>query len=176
MKSKKKVKLFNLTKLYLLKYKIYKDLPVTHSLVLNFLKLTEFSIKQSLNLIYNYHLKNKKILFIGLSYSKKALWFLSNSNHIFLPKHMCFNGVARNNLQLNNTFYNRKPDLIVFFENTKKDSDIIKQFGNLNIPIIIFGDSVISNQNYSILGNLSGKIELKHFFEFLVYSILKMPR
>ena len=55
-----KIKKLNLTKLYLLKYKIYKNFSTTDFPILNFLKYIEFTLKQSLILISNYHFKKKK--------------------------------------------------------------------------------------------------------------------
>lgn len=175
MKIKKfRIKKFNLTKLYLLKYKIYKN--VSDLSVLNFFKYIQFTLKQSLILISKYHLRNKRILFLGFSYSRKKQSILKNLNHIFLPKSLWLNGsTIKTNLILQNTFYQKKPDLIVFLERQHTDSVILKELNNLSIPIIIFGDSIFSknNQFYSILGNIE-KIELKKFFHFLIYSIIKI--
>ena len=172
-----KIKLFNLTKLYLLKYKIYNNFPITDSLILNFLTYTEFTLKQSLNLIYNYHLKKKKILFIGESYSKKNYNFLKTSGHISIPKSVLVNGSFKNNLPSNIISYKKKPNLVVFFDCKYTDLSILKQLDNLNIPVVIFGNSTISNCNkyYNIFSN-SKQIELNNFFQFLVFSVIKTAK
>ena len=174
-----KIKKLNLTKLYLLKYKIYKNFSTTDFPILNFLKYIEFTLKQSLILISNYHLKKKKILFLGFTYPyrKHKQNVFKNSNHTFLPKSLWLNGMVKNNLLLNNISYKKKPDLIVFFDRKDTDYFILKELDNLNIPIIIFGESVCSKNNryYNILGNLE-KIELKKLFQFLVYSVIKTEK
>ena len=58
-----KIKKLNLTKLYLLKYKIYKNFSITDLPIFNFLNYIEFTLKQSLILISNYHLKKKNFIF-----------------------------------------------------------------------------------------------------------------
>lgn len=171
------IKSFNLTKLYLLKYKIYKNFSIKDSLILNFLKYTEFTLKQSLNLIYSYHFKKKKILFIGSSYSKKINFFLRNYGHILLPKSLWSNGSIKNNLPSDVLFYKKKPNLIVFFDNTETDFLILKELDKLKIPVIVFGDFAFSTKNkyYSVLGN-SEKTEIKKFFQFLIYSVIKTAK
>ena len=100
-----KIKKLNLTKLYLLKYKIYKNFSITDLPIFNFLNYIEFTLKQSLILISNYHLKKKKILFLGFTYPyrKHKHNVFKNSNHTFLPKSLWLNGMVKNNISSKKT-------------------------------------------------------------------------
>jgi ribosomal protein S2 len=175
MKLKKKLikKKLNQTNFYLLKYKIYQDFHKTQNLtLLNLLKNIEFSLKQSFEIIINYSIRRKTILFLGLPYVNKNrnIEKFKHLNHIFLPKRLWSKGSTAKIFR-----YKKLPDLVVFFDKLKKDSSILKEFEDLNIPVIIFDNSITvhsSTGHYTILGNLNKK-HLKKFFQILIYSVFK---
>ena len=164
MKLKKKSikKKINKTSLYLLKYKIYNNYYKIQNLsLLNLLKNVEFSLKQSLKLIVNYTLNNRTILFLGFPYlnKKKHVLNLKHSNHVFLPKIIWVKGYTKKYLFKNIFRSNKIPDLIVFFDKQKTDYLILKELEDLNIPIIIFDNSMELKtfNHYTIPGNLEKK-------------------
>ena len=178
MKLKKKLlkKKLNQTTFYLLKYKIYQDFPVkTQNLsLLNLLKNIEFSLKQVINIIIDYSVNKKKILFLGLPCidKKRHVEEFKHLNHIFLPKRLWSTGSTTKKFCLKKK---NLPHLVIFFNKLKKDYSILKEFEDLNIPVIIFNNSITihySKGHYTILGNLNNK-HLEKFFQILIYSVFK---
>lgn len=161
-------KKYTLIKFYLLKYQIYKNQKNQTFFKQNLEKLN-IQIKQTLNIIYLYHVNKKKILFVGFPYIK---FMLNKFNHFFIPK-SSFNTQLINNSKLSNKNFS-KMDLIVFFNVTVKELEEIKKFNKKNIPIISFGNELKNktNFNYNIFGYFS-KPQIKQFFFFLILSILR---
>ena len=87
-----KIKRYPLLNLYTLKY----TKLITSKISIN--------LKYLLRLVYEYHINEKTILFIGLKYSKK-LKNANLKNHILLPKHLLNNGVLSNKKYLKNNIY-----------------------------------------------------------------------
>ena len=179
MKLKRKLlkKKLNQTTFYLLKYKVYQDfLTKTQNNIslLNLLKTIEFSLKQVFNIIIDYSINNKKILFLGLPYIDKNRYVkkFKHLNHIFLPNRLWSTGSTTKRFCLNKK---KLPHLVIFFNLLKKDSSILKEFEDLSIPVIIFNNSITvhsSTGHYKILGNLNNK-HLEKFFQILIYSVFK---
>lgn len=182
-----KIKKYKLLRLYLTKYESYnKD-----SLILsnNILDKLELSFKKVLLIIYQYHILNKKILFIGFPYSnnKKIVEILLKSNHIFastfvrlkglLGNNKCTGGSSKRTLKKNNYLpITHLPHLIVIF-NDKNSNNLLSEALKLNIPIIAFGNMYkdLSNLIYLVEGRFITK-KIKNFYQFLIYSILKKPK
>ena len=125
-----------------------------------------------MKIIVNYTIKNKTILFLGFPYlnRKSHSLNLKRLNHIFLPKILWKKGFIKNK------FKSKKiPELIVFFDKQNKDSLILKELENLNIPIIIFGNSTTlkTSKHYTISSNLTSP-SIKAFFQVLIYSVFKI--
>lgn len=185
MKLKKiNIKNYNLIKTFLLNYqKINKELLINTISLSSLIEYAEFSLKQSLILISNYHLNNKKILFLGFNWKNKELSNLKYSKHVFLPKSLWSKGIlGRKNKELKSNrffsqlFLSKKPDLIVFFGFiNENDLLILTEIKNLNIPVIVIGNiKILENDRYfnKILGSFN-TIQIKNFYKFLVYSIIK---
>jgi hypothetical protein len=83
-----RVKKYKLMRLYLAKYEAYKQKGSTSFISDSVLDRLEIGLKKVLFIIYQYHIYNRRILFIGLPHStdKKFLDVLSKSNHIFVPR------------------------------------------------------------------------------------------
>lgn len=160
MKIKKiKSKKYSLLELTLKKFQLYKKNSI-HNLELKF--------KQILYIISSYHLSGKKILFIGLPYSKSQS-LLKYSKHTFIPTHSVTN-------YLNNPHKLKNINLIVFFNPQLKDTNILKEFQLIKKPFIAMGQYVfVKNKltsDYAINFNMKF-IHLKQFCAFIIYAIIK---
>lgn len=189
MKIKKiNIKKYKLLRLYLTKYEVYKK--DFFNLSSESLDKLELSFKKVLYIIHQYHVFNKRILFIGFPYSSNKILVttLLKSNHLFIPKSVWFKGLIGNNKSISVKFKNliyfknylkikRNPHLIVVF-NESKALDIVLEASWLNIPIIVFGDiydQYFSNIIYLLWGNFIKK-KIQSFYQFLIYSILKKKK
>jgi ribosomal protein S2 len=94
---KKQNKLFQLK---LIQTKIYKK---SDSFSIANLKIRdiEYRLKKGLQIIYTYHLYNKKILFIGNSSTIKIKLreLLKNTKHTFITNYLWLNGIITNKQQ-----------------------------------------------------------------------------
>ena len=170
---KTNLKKSKLLKLYILKYQIYLTNIYNFNNKINLtLENIEVYLKKSLKLIYEYHSKKKKILFIGFSFPNNKLIFdIQNStNHKFISENNWSNGLLSNN-------NNKLPKLIVIF-NSKYKTNIIKESINLKIPIICFGNLskiYLKKSIYIIPGNYKKLISF-NIFSLLLFSILKIKQ
>ena len=84
-----------LLKLKLLKTKTYKSQKNFDYLLL---KNMEARLKKILNIIYRFHIANKKILFIGtpLKLNSQIKQLLKNKKHNFIPESVWINGIITN--------------------------------------------------------------------------------
>lgn len=208
MKSQKiRNKKYKLIRLNLLKSQIYSEqlhFEVVNNLLDKFLDQIELHLKQALKIIYEYHINNRKILFVGFPRLKKKKFFniIRSTNHYFIPQFVWVNGVLSNRFsisrflnkrilnevsnteqlpflqKLKNLFkLKRKPDLIVLFNQNNK-LDFIQESHRLGIPIISFGSNLYSNVEvtYKIPGNFEFfTTRINNTFNFLLYSIFKRP-
>mmetsp|Transcript_19518 Transcript_19518/g.33378 ORF Transcript_19518/g.33378 Transcript_19518/m.33378 type:complete len:212 (-) Transcript_19518:53-688(-) len=177
-----------LTKLQLIKSKNYKN---TENRVNSF--TTEFYLKKSLNIIYKYHINNKKIIFIGVptSIQKQFKSILKKTKHIFLTKNIWVSGIITNkipitkNLKTNlkkNTLkllnINTRPCLIVLFDEPQENK-VIQESKKLQIPLISL-NSRFFNQNpvlYKIPGNFNFlKHPVNNIFFLILMSVFKKTR
>lgn len=185
MKLKKlNIKKYTLLKFHLIKYQAYKTMLKNRSDIKSIDNL-QFCTKQALNLIYSYHSSHKRILFIGFPYTKKNL-LARTTKHAFIPKSMWIPGIfgnknAKIDEKKNKTHVVRSlnltndPDLVVLFNVTSKDLNILKEVCSVGCPVLIFG----SNTNFksaNIVNEIPAyfyKKPLKQMCSFLIYSILK---
>jgi hypothetical protein len=187
-----KIKKINLKKSKLLKLnfintKLYKKMPI------NFITINEIIIrlKQSLQIIYKYHINNKRILFIGFSntINNKFKYILKNTNHILLPNFIWPNGILTNrdscldyilknqtsiNHQISKTLFkfHKKVDLIVLLDSFYEEN-ILNESYTSKIPTISLNDSLNIfdlRKSYKIVGNLN--FSRKNFKNNFFYSIL----
>lgn len=185
-----RIKKYKLLNFFLLKYKTYEK-EVFSFTNTKFLDDLELNFKKALFIIYQYHIWNKKILFVGVPYSNnsKFLKVLIRSNHSFIPKSIWLNGLIGNKnsiskqSRVSSHFKNflkiqTNPHLIVLF-NGSDSINLISEVVKLDIPIILFGGNSLQkdilNVLYFVKGNFLKK-KFKLFFQFLLYSILKKPK
>lgn len=166
-----------LLKLHILKYQIYLTTinSLNNKIVLT-LENIEIYLKKSLKLIYEYHSKKKKILFVGFSFPNNDILFniKNNTPHTFISANIWVNGSLSNN-GLNSE--KKLPALIVIFNSTYEKS-IIKEALDSKIPIIFFGDRVINNYKqimYTIPGNYKKLVPL-NIYSLVLFSILKIKQ
>lgn len=133
-----------------------------------------FRLKKCLHLIYNYHVNNKQILFIGLPIEYiKQFKQIGIKNHIYLPdsiwlngiitnKRACFMYLHKNKKLIDKNFskllyqLDNQIDLIVVLDSQFK-KNIINESYIANIPLICF-DSLLEVSNF--------KVEYKIFGDF----------
>lgn len=196
---------YKVLKLHLLKSRVYQIRStknfLNESLNQN-LEQSELHIKKALKIIYEYHSKNCKILFIGFPSSNIKLFsnLISNTQHFFIPSNLWINGLLANQTSisqflLGSTFSQKsrlslknansllsiktKPDLVVIFDQSI-ETDTLKELYNLDIPITFFGSKSVLNEQitYKIPGNfffINQKV--KNIISFLLCSIMKkIPR
>nr|YP_009495534.1 ribosomal protein S2 [Psammoneis japonica]AWQ64264.1 ribosomal protein S2 [Psammoneis japonica] len=161
---------YNLFKLKLIQSKVYKTkirkLFFDKSLDV-FLEDIQLHFKKVLQIIYEYHINNKRILFIGVPsfLQKKFKKILRKTNHFSIPEALWMNGILSNNKsaifrnlnikrlkkikkQKHNTDdlnlllkITKKPDLIVTFDRNL-DSNAIEEMYKLRIPIISLNNAL----------------------------------
>ena len=180
-----KTKKYKLLHLYLLKDSSYRVIPKSTPMA-DIIENLELNFKNSLTLIYKYHIENKKILFLGLPDFKqtKLLTVIKLSKHYFIPNTLWLNGLLINKrsvlnyIKSKNLVYflniNTKPDLIVLF-NPKNPKNILSEAKKLNIPVVLFGDILKEKGDYNSINSNKSNYFL-NFYQFLLYLILKTPK
>lgn len=188
------IKRYKLFKYNLLKLQFYKQTTKNSILSQGVLEQIEMSLKQLLKIIYEYHVNNSKILFIGfpIIFKKQQIKFINLTNHDFISQKSWLNGTFRNrfsvstylkNLQLKNfskklntlLTLKTKPHLVVFFDSNLQ-TGVINEFYKAGIPIIVFNCKKINLDKalYKTLINLNfDNKNLKLTWFLLFYSILK---
>ena len=99
-------------------------------------------LKKILRIIFKFHIKNKKILFLGLNgpvthkINKKTIHFAIPSK--ISIKSLVFNKTQsfKNNLKYSLFKLEKKPDLIVILDKTESYSSLINESYMIKIPII----------------------------------------
>ena len=162
----KKFKFKQVLKLHLLNSKIYEHgTKKGNSTFLTDLNLTKTvsEFKKSLNIIFEYHRLNKRILFVGLP-PKLELKINQRTHHAAVGKNVELQNLFTNNLKpfkffkggkhlatkdyfkLSLAKLSQKPDLIVLLAHEKKQKVIIEN--NLaKIPLVVFSSSDCSENN-----------------------------
>ena len=136
---------YKLITLELIKSKLYQK-PVQ-----NF-NIAESYLKKAMSIIYHFHIKNKKILFVGVD-KKIQNKYKNITKHLFLPESYWIEGLLTNRItvfkyiknhqhnftstKIKNYFLlKKKPNLIVLFTEQNQTS-IIKEATKLKIPVIV---------------------------------------
>lgn len=181
-----------LLKLKLLKTKVYRT--EKH---LKVFKLEEIKsrLKKVLHLLYEYHLKNKKILFVGVPFklAQKVDRFFKNTSHVLLPEAIWMNGVFTNPyscfqylflIQQNKKKYisqfllklKNKPDLIVICNENLSES-IISESQKSKIPIVTLNSklSILNSKvTYKISNNFvtAKKQQHNNFYYSIILAVI----
>lgn len=129
-------------------------------------------------IIYQYHLLNKKILFIGFPTNFNNI--LKKTEHNVMPKSMLLNGIFSNKEFVNNTIKTKikKIDLIIIYDQNKY-STIEKESWTAKIPTITFNNKqkFTTKTAYSWFNNYKflneKKITNNFFFIFLKNTLIK---
>lgn len=184
-----------LLKFKLIKSKIYDKsdtLPHNH-----FIESIEGKLKKVLRLIYKYHSRNKKILFVGmpLKLDEKVQGFLKKTNHKFLPEGYWMNGMFTNKFSslqyayLNQKIVSKKrfgyltllvnkPDLVVILNPSTEGNNIMKESLKVKIPTVHLNTAFEDRSNeiiYKVPGNYSylHKESQRSFFYWFFLPIFK---
>jgi hypothetical protein len=160
----------------------------------NILEQAEAYLKQVLKIIYEYHVYQFKILFVGFpTISKtKQMKLVHFTNHNFISENSWISGIFRNRFSIltylklieSQTFsksltlllaIKAKPHLVVLF-NQKAEVNTINEFYKTGIPILSFNWSSLNTSKiiYKALGNYRFvEKNSKLTFFCLLYSLLK---
>lgn len=175
----KKLEFKQILKLHLLKHKTYEqslaknnNMNLVTDLSLN---ETIFNLKKALQVIFQYHIKNKRILFIGVP-TKLELKINKATNHVAIPQDLNIQGLIsnRSNKNLMSTKQSnkqktvkfksllpklsKKPDLVVVVAHEKVGA-IHKECAVAKLPIINFRTEDLSKETWS---TYSYDLQLSH--------------
>lgn len=157
------------------------------------LEETENRLKKAFQIIHEYHLNNKKIIFVieENQINPRVSKLLKNTKHILIPESVWVDGLLTNQKNITDslakkqdekkilgnipeTFFQlkNKVDLTVYFcENS--DSRVLKESFNRKIITIGLGEALTLTDfrvSYKVPGNF--KINKKSVRNFLFYSLL----
>jgi len=199
----RKLEFKQILKLYLLKHKTYEQSSSKNnnaSLITNLtLSETISDLKKTLQIIFQYHVKNKRILFVGLP-TKLELKINKTTNHVAVPRNLNIQGLISNrsskNLISSNKQINKeeaakfkslfpklsmKPDLVVVISHEKVDA-ICKECAVAKLPVINFkADETFketwSNYSYDLqLGSDNSTVKAdKNLFSIGLNFLFKIP-
>lgn len=173
----KKFKFKQVLKLHLLNSKIYEHgTKKENSSFLTDLNLnkTISEFKKSLNVIFEYHQLNKKILFVGLP-PKLELKINQRTHHVAVGRNVELQSLLTNNLKsvkfskgvkqsaafkhsfnLSLAKFSQRPDLIVLSVYEKKQKTIIEN-NFAKIPLVIFNSNdYLKNNSFNGFYNITG--------------------
>ena len=194
--SKVKNRNFKLFKYNLLKLQIYSNKPFLDTINLsnNVLEQIEAYLKQALKIIFEYHIWQFKILFIGFPVvsKMKQMKLVHFTNHDFITEKSWINGIFRNRFSIltylkliqSQSFsksikllltVKTKPHLVVIF-NQKIEISMINEFYKAGIPILSFNWDFLKTFKiaYKTLGSFNFvERNIRLTFFFLFYSLLK---
>jgi len=187
---------YKLFKYNLLKLQIYSNEPflITTNFSTSILEQIEAYLKQILKIIFEYHVYQFKILFIGFPIVSKTrqMKLINFTNHNFISEKSWISGIFKNrfsiltylkliqsqkfskNLKLLLTV-KTKPHLVVIF-NQKVEISAINEFYKIGIPILSFNwdFSNVFKITYKTIGNYTfSNKNIKLTFFFIFYSLLK---
>lgn len=157
----RKLKSKQIISLYLLKSKTYDSViskkNISNSLVKSHLTEILASFKKSLHIIFQYHKKNKLILFIGLPENLRTK-INKSTHHVALSKFVNLKG-SNFSVSKNENFLkdNKKPYLIILIDHVNMD-EVIKESYLAKIPLICI--NTVSNK-YSF-AHVNYKVSLNH--------------
>lgn len=192
----KKIKSFKseLLKLQLINSKIYKKNQNNTTNIS--LEHIELCLKKGFQIIYKYHLNNKKIFFIGIpsNFQNKFSKIFKKTKHLAIPESIWIKGILSNKhaifqfLKLKRLKYmkkqndqtrnikiclniKKKPDLIVII-NPKLEKNVVNEASHLKIPIIALNSNFKTPIAYPIPGNFNIINKNLHNIVFLLLSSL----
>ena len=187
---------FKLFKYNLIQLQIYSNEFFFNNidLSLNIIEQIEVYLKQILKVIFEYHVWQFKILFIGFPIvsNTKQVKLLHFTNHDFITEQSWVSGILRNRfstltylkLVQSQNFsksikllltIKTKPHLVVVF-NQKIDNSLVNEFYKAGIPIIYLNWNFLNKFKitYKTLGSFRFvEKNIKLVFFFLFYSLLK---
>lgn len=165
----RKLEFKQILKLHLLKHRTYEQPSVknNNSTLVTDLSLNEtiFNLKKALQIIFQYHTKNKRILFIGIP-AKLESKINRTTNHVAIPQDLNIQGLISNQStknvmsakQTNNQKtakfksllpkLSKKPDLVVIVAHEKTEA-IHKECAVAKLPIINFRTEDFSKEIWS---------------------------
>ena len=175
----RKLEFKQILKLHLLKHRTYEQ-SLAKNNNMNFvtdlsLNETVFNFKKALQIIFQYHIKNKRILFIGVP-TKLESKINRTTNHVALPQDLNIQGLISNrsnknlisakqtNKQKTIKFksllpkLSQKPDLVVVVAHEKVEA-IHKECAVAKLPIINFRTEDLSKETWS---TYSYDLQLSH--------------
>ena len=194
MKIEKNTKYKNkILKLKIIQTKIFNSKQYKNNIKL---EETKIRLKKIFQIIYQYHIFNKKILFIGVQNNKnfKLKNLLKKTKHVLIPNSIWIRGAISNkkscfkHISNNPKFVNNKISELLF--KLKKNFDLIVVFDEINnfniinesyiarIPVITLNSNLSLYNNkvsYKIFGNFQFLYKKKenNFFYLLLISVLK---
>ena len=157
----RKLKSKQVLSLYLLKSKTYDSFiskkNISSSFIKSYFSETLTSFKKALNIIFQYHKKNKLILFIGLPENLR-IKINKSTRHVALSKFANIKGVNFN-VAKNENFskHKKKPYLIILVDHINMD-EIIKESYLAKIPLICLNGV---SEKYSF-NHINYKVSLNH--------------
>jgi len=175
MKIKKLIIHQKLLELYLIKLRTYEQYDKKIKNIANInINQTLIHFKKSLRIIFKYHKKNKRILFLGLNglILKKIN---KETNHSAISSKIKLQGLISNKLNFkekDSLFVKKKPNLIVIFNEIETYNSVIIESAQAKIPTITFGAHTNRNKNaflYNIHTNIKFLLHNKKIF----YNCLK---
>jgi len=171
----KNVKIKQLLKLHLLRSKVYEH-PIKKikfdSLIDSNLNQIIVDIKKVLQVIFQYHKADKRILFVGLPYKLESK-INQQTKHVAIPKNLEVQGMISNceqkafkiDINSTKTWAKKSPkallpklakrlDLVVLFDHEKRRT-IVSEAGIAKIPLISFGPHFndVGTVSYRVEGN-----------------------
>ena len=191
-----KIRNYKLFKYNLLKLQIYTNKLEKNALRIStyVLEQIEAYLKQALKIVFEYHKRQFKILFIGFPVVSKLkqMKLIHFTNHNFISQKSWISGIFRNRLSIlsyltslkSQNFSKKlkllltikaKPHLVVIFSQ-EIETNVIDEFYKTGVPILSFNYNFLdtSKITYKVLGNfdfIEKNLRLTYFF--LLYSILK---
>jgi hypothetical protein len=130
------------------------------------------------NVIYQYHLLNKKILFLGFPPNFKNI--LKKTEHKIIPESLLFNGIISNKEFVNNSIKTKIKNIdLIIIHNQSNYSTIKKETYTARIPTItLHNEQKFNNKTaYPWLSNYKSlnekKITNNFFLIFLKNTLLK---
>lgn len=185
MKIKKSKIYRKLLELYLIKLRTYEQYDKKIKNIVNIsVNQTLIHFKKALRIIFKFHKKNKKILFLGFNglILKKIN---KETNHTAISSKIKLQGIISNDLKFKNyekyslLKLKKKPNLIVIFDFIENHNSILKESSNAKIPTITFGSHMDRrNKNtflYSIPTNIEFLVNNKFFFYNCLKFLFKKP-
>lgn len=186
-----KLKKITNLKYKLIKFELIKSKILQNNILNPRFEDLEIYLKKILLIIFQYHLNNKKILFVGISkaiqnnYKNK----LKKTKHLFLPNSYWIKGLLTNKItvfkyikkrvnlftsdKIKNYFlFKNKPDLIVLFD-VKIQADLLKEAAKLKIPVITLNFDIKNNKEVSYQLPVNNFRNDNNFLLSLLNSIFK---